>query len=182
MRPLEGAKGQGPPEAAGPSNGTRHRAWSEDHVKMQRLRTCGATAAGETKRQASQQSPRRQTVMMAHHFAAECCIDAPIPALGFDASKPTAPFKCSLFDTSGTSPSPSRYYFFLRHFPEQWIPPPPPPLLDLAQGQSTVGAPRAAGIKRRSPPGGRPVPEVPCASGRRRRAWRTAPPQGPPVP
>jgi hypothetical protein len=33
-RPLEGAKGQGPPEAAGPSNGTRQRAWLEDHVKM----------------------------------------------------------------------------------------------------------------------------------------------------
>jgi hypothetical protein len=33
-RPLEGAKGQEPPEAAGPSNGTRQRARSEDHVKM----------------------------------------------------------------------------------------------------------------------------------------------------
>jgi hypothetical protein len=66
----------------------------------------GATAAGETKRQASQQSPRRQTAMMACHFAVERCADAPIPALRLDASTPTAPFKCSLLDTSGTS-SPS---------------------------------------------------------------------------
>jgi hypothetical protein len=50
MRSLEGVKGQGPLEAAGPSNGTRQRARSEDHVKMQRPRTRGATAAGETKR------------------------------------------------------------------------------------------------------------------------------------
>jgi hypothetical protein len=69
MRPPEGAKGQGPPEAAGPSNGTRQRAVrgpcedaellgpptarvnarSGDHVKMQRPRTHGATAAGEMK-------------------------------------------------------------------------------------------------------------------------------------
>jgi hypothetical protein len=35
MHPLEGAKSQGPPEAAGPSNSTRQRARSEDHVKMQ---------------------------------------------------------------------------------------------------------------------------------------------------
>jgi hypothetical protein len=140
-------------------------------VKMQRLQTRGVTAAGETKRQASQQSSRHQTIMMARHFATECCADAPIPALGFDASKPTAPFKYSLFDTSSTSPSPSRYYFFLKRFPEQWIPLPPPPLLDLAQGQSIVGTPQAAGIKRMSPPSGRPVSEVPCASGRRHRAW-----------
>jgi hypothetical protein len=70
---------------------------------MQRPRTGGMSAAGETKRRASQQSPRRQTVMMAHHFATERCADAPIPMLGFDALKPTAPFKCSLLDTSGTS-------------------------------------------------------------------------------
>jgi hypothetical protein len=49
-RPLEGVKGQGPPEAAGPSNGTRQRARSEDHVKMQRPRTRGTTAVSETKR------------------------------------------------------------------------------------------------------------------------------------
>jgi hypothetical protein len=182
MRPLEGAKGQGPPEAAGPSNGTRQRARSEDHAKMQRLRTRGMTADGETKWQVSQQSPRHQSVMMARHFSAERCADAPIPALGFDALKPATPFKCSLLDTSGTSPSSSRYYSFLRHFPEQWIPPPPPSPMDLAWGQSAVGAPRAAGTRRRSPPDGHPAPEVPCASGRRRRARRTAPPQGPLVP
>jgi hypothetical protein len=70
MRPLEGAKGQGAPEAAGPSNGMRQRAWSEDYVKMQRSQTCGAAAAGETKRRVTQQSPMCQTVMMARHFTA----------------------------------------------------------------------------------------------------------------
>jgi hypothetical protein len=113
MRPLEGAKGQGPPEAAGPSNGTRQRARSEDHVKMQRLRTRGTTTAGDTKRQASQQSLRHQTVMMAHHFAAKRCADAPIPALGVDTSTSAAPFKCSLLDTSGTSSSSSSTTSFL---------------------------------------------------------------------
>jgi hypothetical protein len=49
MHPLEGEKGQGPPEAAGPSNGMRPRARSEDHVKMQRPQTRGAAVAGETK-------------------------------------------------------------------------------------------------------------------------------------
>jgi hypothetical protein len=38
MRPFEGAKGQGPPEAAGTSNGMRQHARSEDHVKMQNCR------------------------------------------------------------------------------------------------------------------------------------------------
>jgi hypothetical protein len=67
----------------------------------------GATAVVETKRRATQQSLRCQTVMMAHHFTAERCADAPIPALGFDASTPVAPFKCSLLDTLGTSPTSS---------------------------------------------------------------------------
>jgi hypothetical protein len=70
MRPLWGAKGQGPPEASGPSNGTRQRMRSEDLVKMQRLQTRGVTVAGETKQQATQQSPMRQTAMMARHFTA----------------------------------------------------------------------------------------------------------------
>jgi hypothetical protein len=74
---------------------------------MQRLRTRGATATGETKRRASQQSLRRQTAMMARHFAAECCADAPIPALRLDTSMLAVPFKCSLLDTSGTSSSSS---------------------------------------------------------------------------
>jgi hypothetical protein len=103
MRPLEGAKGQGPPEAAGPSNGTRQRARLEDHVKIQRPRTRGATAAGETKRRAMQQSPRRQTAMMARHFTVGRCTDALIPALGLDASTPAAPFKCCLLDALDTS-------------------------------------------------------------------------------
>jgi hypothetical protein len=72
---------------------------------MQRPQTHGETAAGETKRRATQQSPRHQTVMMARHFAAERCADAPIPALRFDASTLAAPFKCSLLDTLGTSPT-----------------------------------------------------------------------------
>jgi hypothetical protein len=71
---------------------------------MQRPRTRGATAAGETKQRATQQSPRRQTAMLARHFTAERCADAPIPALGLDASTPAMPFKCSLLDTLGTSP------------------------------------------------------------------------------
>jgi hypothetical protein len=54
---------------------------------MQRLQTRGVTAAGKMKRRASLQSPRRQIVMMARHFATERCADAPIPVLGFDASK-----------------------------------------------------------------------------------------------
>jgi hypothetical protein len=70
MRPLEGAKGQGPPEAAGPSNGTRQRMRSEDHVKMQGPQTRGETAAGETKRRATQHSPMHQTAVMARHFTA----------------------------------------------------------------------------------------------------------------
>jgi hypothetical protein len=74
---------------------------------MQRPRMRGVTADGETKRQATQQSPRRQTIMMVHHFTIGRYADAPIPALGFDASTPAAPFKCSLLDTLGTSPTSS---------------------------------------------------------------------------
>jgi hypothetical protein len=88
-------------------NGTRQRAWLEDHVKMQRPRTCGATAAGETMRRAMQQSPRHQTAMMARHFTVGRCADAPIPTLGLDASTLTVPFKCSLLDVLGTSPTSS---------------------------------------------------------------------------
>jgi hypothetical protein len=58
---------------------------------MQRPRTRGATAAGETKWRAMQQSPRRQTAMMAHHFTAGHCTDALIPTLGLDASTPAVP-------------------------------------------------------------------------------------------
>jgi hypothetical protein len=90
-RPLEGAKGQGPPEAAGPPNDTRQHARSEDHMKMQRPRTCGASAADETKRWATQQSPRRQIAMMAHRFTAGHFANTPIPALRHDASTSAAP-------------------------------------------------------------------------------------------
>jgi hypothetical protein len=74
---------------------------------MQRPRTRGATADGETKRRATQQSPRRQTAMMARHFNAGRCANALIPTLGLDASTPAAPFKCSLLDALGTSLSSS---------------------------------------------------------------------------
>jgi hypothetical protein len=69
-------------------NDTRQRARSEDHVKMQRPRTRGATAAGEMKRRATQQSSRRQTTMMARQFTAGHCANALIPVLGLDASMP----------------------------------------------------------------------------------------------
>jgi hypothetical protein len=74
---------------------------------MQRPRTRGATEAGETKRRAMQQSPRRQTAMMARHFTAERSTDAPIPALGLDTLMPAAPFKCSLLNALDTSPTSS---------------------------------------------------------------------------
>jgi hypothetical protein len=70
MRPPEGAKGQGPLEATGPSNGTRQRMRSEDHVKMQRPWTPGVAAAGEMKWQVTQQSPMHQTATMVRHFVA----------------------------------------------------------------------------------------------------------------
>jgi hypothetical protein len=44
--------------------------------------------------------------MMARRFAAERCANALIPVLRFDALMPAAPFKYSLLDISGTSPSP----------------------------------------------------------------------------
>jgi hypothetical protein len=62
---------------------------------MQRPRTCGATIAGETKRRATQQSPRRQTAMMARHFTAGRCVDASIPALGLDALTLAAPLNAA---------------------------------------------------------------------------------------
>jgi hypothetical protein len=80
---------RGPQKLLGPPT-ARVNARSEDHVKMKRTQMCGATATGEMKRRAMQQSPRRQTVMMAHHFAAERCANAPIPALRFDASTSVA--------------------------------------------------------------------------------------------
>jgi hypothetical protein len=70
---------------------------------MQRPQTRGTSAAGEMKRQALQRSPRRQTVMMACHFTAEHCTNAPIPVLGLDALMPAVPFKCSLLDAPGPS-------------------------------------------------------------------------------
>jgi hypothetical protein len=100
---------------------------------MQRPQTCGATAAGETKRRAMQQSPRRQTVMMARCFATERCANASNPALRFDASMSAAPFQCSFLETFGNSPS-SSSATSSSTLPKQWIPPPPPPLLDRARG------------------------------------------------
>jgi hypothetical protein len=51
-----------------------------------------------------------------------------------------------------------------------------------SSGMKRHGRPRAAGTKRRSPLSGRLAPEAPCASGRRCRTRRIAPPQGPPAP
>jgi hypothetical protein len=129
---------------------------------MQRPRTRGVTAAGETKRRASQQSPRHQTVMMARHFTIERCADAPIPALGLDASTPAVPFKCSLLDALDTSPtsssatsssdtSPSDGSLrLLRHCRIRELggetPRAPPGQLEQAEGSSPVDARR-----RRSP-------------------------------
>jgi hypothetical protein len=56
MCPLEGAKGQGPPEVARPSNGMRQRARSEDHVKMQ---DCGHAAHLQLARQSGVEIVRR---------------------------------------------------------------------------------------------------------------------------
>jgi hypothetical protein len=44
---------RGPQKLLGPPTACVN-AWSEDHVKMQRSQTRGATAAGETKRRAMQ--------------------------------------------------------------------------------------------------------------------------------
>jgi hypothetical protein len=138
---------KGPQKLLGPPM-ERVNAWSEDHVKMQRPLTCAVTVDGVTKRWATQRSPRRQTVMMVRHFAAECCADALIPVLRFDASMPAAPFKCSLLGSSDTSSSFSSTtspsdaspsdgsLCFLRRCP-----------LDLAQERSATGAPPAAGTK-----------------------------------
>jgi hypothetical protein len=162
MRPFEGAKGQGPPKAAGSSNGTSQRARSEDHVKMQRPRTRGATAAGETKRRAMQQSPRRQTAMMARHFTAGHCTDAPIPTLGLDASTPAAPLNVAsstpsalhslplvLLPPKSSSPSHGSLCFLRRHriFELGGEAPRAPP-----GQQEQAGSPHPLGARSRRPP------------------------------
>jgi hypothetical protein len=87
---LRERRARGPQKLLGPP--TAHvNARSEYHVKRQRLQTRGVTAAGEMKRRATQQSPRRQTVMMAHRFTTERCSNASIPVLRFDASTPDVP-------------------------------------------------------------------------------------------
>jgi hypothetical protein len=52
-RPLEGEKGQGAPEATRPSNGTRQRLRSEDHLKIQTEWTHGMVSSGELKQRAT---------------------------------------------------------------------------------------------------------------------------------
>jgi hypothetical protein len=99
---------------------------SEDHVKKRRSWARGAAAAGETKRRATLQSPRHQTVMMARRFTAERCANASIPVLRFDASTLDAPLKYSLLKTFGTSPS-SSYATSSPSPPSSWILPTPPP-------------------------------------------------------
>jgi hypothetical protein len=83
-------RARGPQKLLGPPM-ARVNARSEDHMKIQRPRTRGAAAAGETKWRATLQSPRRQTIMMARRFTAEHCANASIPALRFDALTPAAP-------------------------------------------------------------------------------------------
>jgi hypothetical protein len=139
---------------------------------MQRLRMRGATAAGETKRRPMQQSPRHQTAMMARHFTAGRFADAPIPALGLVDLTPAAPFKCSLLDTLGTLPTSSSTTSSSDTFPSdgsfcllrcRWI--------------------RELGDKTpRAPPGQPEQTGGPYALGHRCKAWRTTPPQGPPLP
>jgi hypothetical protein len=138
---------------------------------MQRPRTRGATAAGEMKRRATQQSSRRQTVMMAHHFTAGRCADALIPTLGLDASTPAAPFKCSLLDALDTSPTSSSTTSSSNTSPSDGS------FCLLRRRRNATGAPRAAGTRRRFPSCGRPEPEAPCVLGHRRRTRRTTPPR-----
>jgi hypothetical protein len=118
---------------------------------MQRPRTRGATAAGEMKRRAMQQSPRHQTVMMARCFATERCANASIPVLGFDASMLAVPFKCSLLDISSTSPSSSSATSSSAL----------PQAMDPSASSATTGS--SSGRKRHGrPPGSRNKAEVPA--------------------
>jgi hypothetical protein len=118
---------------------------------MQRLQTCGTTAAGETKWRAMQQSPRRQTIMMARRFAAERCANASIPMLRFDASTLAAPLKYSLLETSGTSPSSSSVTYSSM----------PPKQMDPSA--STTAAGLSLGAKHRGrPPGSRNRAKIPA--------------------
>jgi hypothetical protein len=135
---------------------------SENHVKMQRPWTHGATAAGETKWRVTQQSPRRQTAMMARHFTAGHCADAPIPVLGRDASMPAAPLNAASSTPSALhslppvllprkTPSPShgslcflrRYWIFELGGETPWAPP---------GQQEQAESPRPLGTQSRSPP------------------------------
>jgi hypothetical protein len=179
MCPLEGAKGQGPPVAIGPSNGTRQRMRSEDHVKMQRPRTRGVTLAGEMKRRVTQRCLMRQTSMMARHFKSTAL---------------TLQFLCwvwtfrrrlpSLNGMSSNSPALHlpQYYSSAEEEKRELplapciLPPPPPPSDPLPQERSAVGASWAARTSQRCRPSGRPELEVLCALGHRRGAERTAPP------
>jgi hypothetical protein len=156
---LRERRARGPQKLLGPPT-ARVNTRSEDHVKMQRLQTRGVIAAGETKRRAMQQSPRRQTVMMARRFTAERCTNASIPALRFDASTPAVPLKYSLLETSAPHPLPP--VPLLPQRPQsKCIPPPPPPPLDRARGRCAAGAPgqqeqgedsRPVDDRRRRPP------------------------------
>jgi hypothetical protein len=113
---------------------------------MQRPQTRGTTAASEMKRQAMQQSPRCQTVMMARRFTAERRANALIPALRFDASTPAAPFKCSLLDTSGTSP-PSSSATSPSTLPQAMDPSASSAATGSSSGMKRRGRPQAAGTR-----------------------------------
>jgi hypothetical protein len=123
---------------------------SEDHVKKQRLRTRGAAAAGETKRRATLQSPRRQTVMMARRFTAERCANASIPTLRFDASTPNVPLNIA----SSRPPT-------LHLLPPVPLLPPRPKLMDPSASVAAAGS--SSGKKHRGrPPGGGNKAKIPA--------------------
>jgi hypothetical protein len=143
---------------------------------MQRLRTRGATLAGEMKRRATQQSPMRQTVMMVRHFTTGVLRRRSDWDLTF---RHRPPYLNGAFSISSTihSPPSSTTLAPKRASPTPWIhlPPPPTPYL-LAQGRNAEDAPWVAGTSRRCLTSGRLELEVLCASGRHPGAQRTAPP------
>jgi hypothetical protein len=90
--PLEAAKGQGPPVTVGPSNSTRQRMWSEDHVKMKRSRICGMTTVGETKR-SGDRAPCRVTGVLNHRIKGDALEPAPsLPPLKLSREGTLFPF------------------------------------------------------------------------------------------
>jgi hypothetical protein len=146
---LRERRARGPQKLLGPPT-ARVNARLEDHVKMQRLQTRGATAAGETKWRATQQSPRRQTIMMARRFAAERCANASIPAVRFDASTPACPLNAA--SSSPPAPHPLPPVLLLFHAPKA---------MDPSASSAVAGS--SSGVKRCGrPPGSRNKAKIPA--------------------